>query len=349
MLKAGRELLPSILKLERLLGHGLAITDEILVERVNAAIQRQLATFNVQILPIDTNRVDWPRLIEDAAGRQPPFEAGKDEKGFRDALIAETFVQLVGNSPKSPTTCRIVLVTSDGLLATTVEMRTSMAANVRILRSLDELRILINTVVGDVTEEFVKSIQEIAKGCFFIKDNQNSLYYKAKVADQIISRFDSELKTRPVGSEVRKNGTWLLSAPRFINKKGQRIHWVSTILVEARATRNETYNSSLADAILGNLFSNKPPKASLTSKSPFGFYSSIPDDLSVQVSPLSGFITGDKAFEPKHETRELVVAEGQSVFEVHWSVTVTKSGKLVRPSIDDILFKETTWAGGPDT
>lgn len=94
------ELLQSIEKLERLLGHRLNITERIIKERVNAAVETQIQNLGLEPLEFDSTRVDWTRLILDACYRRPPFEDSEREKGFRDSLIVETFLQLVENSPK---------------------------------------------------------------------------------------------------------------------------------------------------------------------------------------------------------------------------------------------------------
>ncbi len=360
MLEAGRQLLPPLQRLERLLGHSLGISEEILTERVGAAIEKQLATLDLKVLPIDTSRVDWRRLIEDAAGRRPPFEPGKHEKGFRDALVAESVIQLIHDSPKSPTACRVALVTADGLLASTVETRTSEAANVRILRSLDELRDLVNTVVADVTEDFVKAIRELAELCFFVKGDENSLYYSAKVRDQVASRFGSELRSTPPRAEARKNGTWFVSPPRFSKKRGQRVHWVSTVRVAAKAIRNEAYTDYDLGSIGGTVVSGLPQNVVISpttqprnhallpsSYISFGQPSKDMATLYTMAFPGGESLRGLGDLQPVSRTREVVVAEGQSVFEVFWSVTVTARRKLVNPAVDDVRHVETTWEGGP--
>jgi hypothetical protein len=54
------------------------------------------------------NKKPNPKLTLDAAYRKPPLKDGETEKGFRDRIIVETFLQLVDDSPKTPTICRIV-------------------------------------------------------------------------------------------------------------------------------------------------------------------------------------------------------------------------------------------------
>ena len=361
MLEAAQKLLPSVQRLERLLGHGLAISEEILADRVSSAIERQLATLDLQVLPLDPGRVDWPRLIEDAAGRRPPFQAGEHEKGFRDALILETVVQLIDDSPKSPKACRIALVTADGLLASTVEAQTKDAGNVRILRSLDELRDLVNTIVADVTEDFVNAIREVAQACFFVKDDEDSLYYSAKVYDQIASRFATELGGKPLGADARRNVAVNIGPPRFSKKNRQRVHWVSTIRVSAKALRDETpagsepgrmgdiifsTSSSSPDAVflsaLQGLYSKAQPSI-------HEFYSDVWKDMPAMRALTafgSGTRGGSAVGQPGVRTHDVVVAQGESVFEVSWTATVTSRKKLVHPVVDDIRHVETTWTVG---
>ena len=126
-------LLPNLEKLERLLGHKLNVTPDILATRVEAAINDQIENMSISVLDLDTNAVDWPTVITRAVRREPPFEAGDTETGFRDCLIAQTFFQLVRNSPTTPGRCRLAVVTSDKRLAEYVHEGTNEAKNVRVL------------------------------------------------------------------------------------------------------------------------------------------------------------------------------------------------------------------------
>ena len=102
MQQGALKLLPNLEKLERLLGHRLNITSDILATRVEAAINDQIEEMSITVLDLDTNAVEWPTVITRAVRRDPPFDAGDTEKGFRDCLIAQTFFQLVRDSPTTP-------------------------------------------------------------------------------------------------------------------------------------------------------------------------------------------------------------------------------------------------------
>ncbi|HEV8398138.1 MAG TPA: hypothetical protein VGQ37_27875 [Vicinamibacterales bacterium] len=348
MIEAAKELLPATVKLERLLGHGLAITPEILQDRVDAAITKQIESLNLVVLTVDHAQVDWARLVADSANRIAPFEPGKHEKGFRDSIVVETFVQLVNTSPRSSGACRIALVTGDELLASAVGSRTQ-AANVRVLRSLEELKDFINLVVSDVTEEFINRIRDAATALFFTKDDQSTLYYESGLQPSLTAAYAKELQALPDGATSRKNGTWFIGPSRFSHKKAQRVHWVTSIRVEAKANRQE----AMPEASLPSS-AQAPSSITLTPATPrWSLPSSIsslgsPTTLvtaSIQARPLSDYVlklTNTGLFA---ETRDILVASGQTVLEASWSVTVTATGKLLNPTVDDHRHVETTWDG----
>lgn len=116
MQKRALELMPAIAKVEKLLGHNLAITQQTLIDGVEKAISERQGRPGFVALPLDYARVDWSELALDAVYRRPPFQDGETEKGFRDRVVVESFLQLVADSPKTAAVCRIVLVSGDTLV-----------------------------------------------------------------------------------------------------------------------------------------------------------------------------------------------------------------------------------------
>ena len=180
MRQAAIGLLPNVEKLERLLDHNLNITPDILEMRVGEAIERSLKFREIRVLPLSVENVDWTQLILNSAYRKPPFEKGQYEKGFRDAIIVETFLQLVDQSPKTPEICRLALVSKDNLLREAVKARTESNINVKLVATIGELEGLINTLVANVTEEFIETIREKADNLFFQTNDNDTLYYKER-------------------------------------------------------------------------------------------------------------------------------------------------------------------------
>ncbi len=101
MNKKGNELLPHIQKLEKLLGHNLNITKEIIEDRILETVKKQLISLQIETIKIDIAKVDWELIIHNSLNRQIPFEDNEKEKGFRDALILECLKQIISNSPKT--------------------------------------------------------------------------------------------------------------------------------------------------------------------------------------------------------------------------------------------------------
>src|SRR4051812_17502643 len=90
-------------------------------------------------LGLDAATVDWPALIRRAVYREPPFSTGQ-EKGFRDSVLLEQFVQLASGLPRSSNSCRVHLLTSDALLTAAAVERASDWSNVSVVTDLDALR-----------------------------------------------------------------------------------------------------------------------------------------------------------------------------------------------------------------
>src|SRR5205814_2305993 len=116
----------------------------------------------------------------------------------------------------------------------TIHERTKNQSNVRILSSLEDLKSLINTLAAEISEEFVTRIQAKAQTYFFDGAQKTTLFYKHQIRDAIEEKFNKELRAVPEGAQTRENGTWYISAPRFVKKIGQRVSWASRITVDGK-------------------------------------------------------------------------------------------------------------------
>lgn len=352
MLRQGLGLLQPIQKLERLLGHNLNITEAIIQSRVRETVERQLGEYGIQVFILAVDKVDWYEVMLNAAYRRPPFERSEKEKGFRDAVVAESFLQIVGASPATPRVCRVTLVTGDKLLGDAVRDTTVNCSNVRVLETLEEVKSLINTLVAAVSEDFVEKIQDRAKQYFFEPEEEGALYYKESICERIERKFDDELSSLPADATRRENGKWYISSPRFIKKEGQRVFWVTRISVEAAAYKYLSIGSSLtldAGQIKGGIQSGSLLSGRLQSPSsirvePEGAYSGLyglPSRIgapSGQLFVSTGSPVGLDA--PWNKTR---IATGKSIFEVTWSVSVSMDQRFTAPKVENIEFIETSW------
>lgn len=331
------KLLPALKKLETLLGHSLNITEDILKQRVKEAVRYQIDEFGFKVLSIDTNNVDWNELILRAAYRKPPFEPGEKEKGFRDVLIGQAFLQLVEVTPTTPSICKNVIVTVDGLLRDYLEEKTKSLTNVRILASINELEGFINTLVSTVTEEFVKEISEKAEKYFFEKENQTTLYYREHIRDKILEKYSHELSAILSPDLVRENGTWWISAPIFKKKERQRVHWITHISVDATLSRYEYQVPSLGLLSGSPLSQPIPPRSS--SLLSIAQRLAAPASTGLLPSKTSPSLAESLAVQP----RKIEVNKGKTSFEVYWSVNITQNKRLTSPKIEKIQFGGTKW------
>jgi len=324
MRKKGDELLPSLGKIEKLLGHNLGITKDIIEARIDEAITKSVTKYKLEIEETPHDKIDWEEIIKCASFRLPPFEDSNKEKGFRDALILETVMQLIATSPKSVSICRIIFITNDKLLSDAFNSKTEGRTNVRLLNSIEELESLINTLDSQIKEELINVISEKAHVLFFLKGDENTLYYKEKIWGAILEKYPKEISELPPNTDKRENNQVWISKPGFIKKEKQKFFWKTAITVDVKAmitkyAYNPVFPSSGLSGLAGGISSIFNP----SSTSLYG-------------------INRDRA-EPVQSSQE-VVSTGKSKFEVIWSVILTQSKTLKTPKIESINFIETTWA-----
>lgn len=349
MINKGRVFLEPLQKLEKLLGHNLNITREIIEMRINDVIEKQIKEYNIQEISLNIESVEWKQLCFDSVYRHPPFENSEKEKGFRDALISETFFQIVSSSPSTPTICRIVFITGDGRLSEHIISKTSGQKNVKVLSSIEETKNLINTLASEINEETIKKLRDKASTYFFEYNNEKSLYYKEEIDKNIINKFQFELFEYPSYADVRKNIKWVISHPRFIRKERQKVYWISQIKVKAEAYKYSVEEfpqfdfgaSIIGKGKLADIEKTLTKKYLLSlglggmSLGKYGLANKpgeIPPDLYNSLGKQNQI--------PK---QEILISQGASIFEVEWNVTVSIKDKFTSSKITDIKFKETYW------
>jgi hypothetical protein len=310
MNKKGNELLPNVQKLERILGHNLNISSEIIRSRIDETIKKQLEKYQIHTAKTDTTKVDWETLINKALNRQPPFEDNEKEKGFRDALILECLMQLIKNSPTTKSICRIAFISNDGLLNVAATQATSSASNVNVFSNIDELVSLINILTSQITEETITSISAESGKLFFTKDDETSLYFTEGVRKKITEDYATQLSAKQEGADKRENGSWWINKPGFEKKDKQRVFWKSIIEVDFEEFKTSIESSSTKSIL----------------------------DLIQKKESTNPFLSTSA---PSFQTKKEKVGEGKTRFEVLWSVTLTTNKKLKNPKVDSIKYVDT--------
>lgn len=346
MQKRALELLPTIAKLEKLLGHNLNITQKLLIDSVETVVSQRLGELDLLSLPLDYPNVDWHQVFLDSVYRRAPFKDGETEKGFRDRIVVECFLQLVASSPKTAAVCRVVLVSNDGLVTQAVKARTAELENTAVLSSLEELKGLINTLVSRADEAFLALLKPKAEKLFCIPDDESTLFYKERVREKLNEKFAKELAAPPPGAANRKNGTWHVSSPNFVQKTGHRIQWISRITIDAKASKapntaglnlaNSLFANPLKDFTLTNPQS-QPPVNYINALS-YGF-----EGLNAQVPMYYNLADPDYTKISYAAQTPVVTHKGRDIYEVLWGADVTTRKELRRPSVDEVKHVESVW------
>jgi len=215
---------------------------------VRAKMDRWVNEMHASILPTPTSSIDWQLLISNAVWRKPPFIEGKDrdsEKGFRDALILETFAASVIAEPK----VNAVLITGDTVLRSAAKARLKKTLNASIYESLEEFSSVLRLLDQELTEEFVRSIQRKARRKFYSDDDQNSLLLRERLVTKIREQFEQEFEPPQLRAGIRglaglggissaKPGVWKavtdesiwIKAPSFVEREDESTFvWKSSI------------------------------------------------------------------------------------------------------------------------
>jgi hypothetical protein len=352
MLRRALELLPSIQKLERLLGHNLNITEQIVTKRVAEAVDEQIRELGLMLLQFDATTIDWAAMMQNAAYRKPPFSATEKEKGFRDALIAEAFMQVVESSPMTAKICRVVLVTGDDLLTKAVQERASTRTNVRILPSIEELKSLIDTLVSEVSEDFIQQVKERAEKYFHDPNSTESLYAKEGVWEKVREQFGDALSALPTGADGRDLVKARLGAPRFSRKERQRVFWISRLSVEMNAYRYEQVESGLESWRTIEHYLPATFQKTFPNLSRFMNETDVAAGYQLPLSKYSQQLGTSMSSEipittlPARRAKSYLMS-GTIEFDITWSVSIsTARHSLSAGRIETIDHVGTTWGAG---
>jgi hypothetical protein len=348
MLQEASQMLPTIQRLERLLGHNLNITKEILDARVKEVVDRQVQQYAITVRPLSPTGVDWPRLILDAAYRRPPFQLGEKEKGFRDALILETFMQIVGSSPTSRSVARVALVSNDQLLREATQSRLGNETNIHLLESIDALKGLINTLGSAVDEEFIAAIKPRAADVFFKSGDESTLYYKASVGAELEKRLRNAAVGLPTGADKYTIERWTLGSPRFVKKQVQRIYWTTRFEAKLKALKTAPQSEWVAGGSLVTL-------GSLSGQNAFSFPTArAVNTASFQPSASPAMNVLSTTWQPSESLQfsnpsfinvaeDQLVSYGTASMDASWSLAVTTSGTLTKPRLESVEYVEVVW------
>lgn len=234
----------SVRRLEKLAGCNLGMTELQIAADVRRVASAQLETLGIHLLTIDPAKVDWLRMMDDAASRREPFESSGPEKGFRDACVLEAFSQLVDESPSHSGQCRLVLMTADKRLQEAAATRFAARANVRTLPDLAAAEDLINTLVSNVTEDFVRARRDAATTYFSDFATRTGLYFQASIEERVRTACSSDFEEQLTDTAL--SNKWSVQPAIFERKNKTRIFWTSRVQFETMIEHENRFDDAAA-------------------------------------------------------------------------------------------------------
>jgi len=320
-----REISSHLAKAERLFEAQWDITPQRVEQQIAARIAAELAERRIEVLPCTVEQVNWTELMRRSCFRELPFERGQTEKGFRDAIVCETFVQLAMGLVGRDTA---VLVSKDRLVKQYIESCAFLGDRVRVVDDLAALHFEIELRVAHVDEATQNLIEQRAQQLFFPWENredQTCLWVRERLYERIWAEHGERLKEAPTGVSSVTAGQELSNA-RLVSKQGTRVHFESTYFVQTSYRYWVTATNIPQDApavaftspALQGLptFTNNIAQGGL-----FGALSSAPPGEWKQI---------DKPFKDAILTR--------------WSATFSRNRTLTHARIDELGFVESRGA-----
>lgn len=304
----GLELLPSISKLENLLGHNLGINASILDSRVEEAIRREMKTYSLNEYVLNCANVNWNDAISLATQRMPPFEKGEKEKGFRDFIVAQSFLQICKESPTTPKICRLALVTSDSLLSEYVNSIISDRMNAKVIDSIESLNSFIETMASTIGEELLKEIQGKVSKLFWDFESKNGLWQDWGLYNKIYEKLNDEFQNKPEGTSLVEHNGSSLSLPRFNKKEKQIIHWITTLTIKKAA-----------------------------------FTMDIPHLMSLSNLHVDKIMGAPTILNTNLDQFKRKTHEGEFIVDIHWHTTITTAKTIKNPKFDYFELRESKW------
>ena len=324
---------------------------------VMARIESEIQKHGLQVLKPALDRIAWESVVQDAAERNAPFSSGKDEKGFRDRVIGETFLQAI--TEPSPDR-RFVLITNDGGLGDWVRARIAGRTGVLVLADFEQLLAFLTALATQQDEAGAISLQVAAAERFYKPDDPKSLFDEWNLSRELGTRSPPELLIAPPGTN-RRQEEFSIASPEYIkHERHNRIHWLSRVTVEVTYSEFGIFTPHQPFRIPGLLSPQLPqPSSGTRVVAPL-----VPSTSTVIPQPWSAKSVmnlglGEQAHsyyvpwsaksvmnlglgEQAHSYYEKVIRKGTCEFKVGWSA-VEKDGELVDPRLETIEPGPVIW------
>ncbi|MFT4511297.1 PIN domain-containing protein [Caballeronia sp. 15711] len=342
-----RHVLTPTKQAEQLFGANWEISQETIDASIASRIDQQLAAYKISVRACNAALVDLNKITHDAAFRVPPFEPGPTEKGFRDAILCETFYQLAKSLSGNETA---VLVSDDKRVQLAVSARMPTA---RVLENIEGLRDEINLRVGNVDAQTASLIENKASKLMFDfsnVDDQTALWSRENLHTRIWAKYQQEINELWDNSNASATENFL-APTRLVKKEGTRVFFSTLYTANGQATVWVPDPSPSKPPIAGGMFGlgnqsdsmnddyrrlsalvNANPVADSTHLT--SYYGN--DSGKALMTPLTTAVA-TLLTAPQHGKWVTVPVPAANV-SILWSATLSKQMRLTRAKVDDFLL-----------
>lgn len=145
-------------KVPKIFAGALSIDQDKVQAQISGVVGEAFRQTGLQVIECAYDDVNWRQLVHAAGYRRAPFDPDpKKEKGFKDAIIAETFIQLCKRLDFRAGDGAI-MVTDDEMLRENVTNQVG-ASGPLVVRDLDALSNELNFMVSDIESGTANELQ----------------------------------------------------------------------------------------------------------------------------------------------------------------------------------------------
>lgn len=242
--------------------------DDELRARIKQKFDQWVDENGVTTIEARPDLIDWAALIKGAVYRLPPFEPAEDdtekessEKGFKDALILETLVQIENDNASHS----VVLITKDKLLR---EAALGRMKSRLVFDSISSFKAHLIQLRDQNSESFALSVAQAARDAWDTSKQPN-LFDQLKVAEHVQNEFAATLANPPVrmpdGMLSRSHfaqqanvriplggEATIVSPPEYLGERAGRWEWKTDVeLSQLFQKRSFHPDSGLSPHLLG--------------------------------------------------------------------------------------------------
>lgn len=342
MIAEAQKIYPQVAKLEKLLGQSF-VNHDLILSRISAIIDDEIASHNIQVLNVDYTRVDWDKLVDNALFRQAPFSADVSDKGFKDAVILEAICQLSSKLPPEQEKAILCVVCNDERLIEGINARLPDGHAVQICRTFGDLTTVLSAVRSNISQEVADAFVAQAD-ILFAKSGADSLQEKWEVRAFATGRSKSVL-----AKEYDLVVGGILHAKTALTEKVRtKIRFRTVVALAVTAKHYETKTILPQNQLQSGIAVGQPwaDSATLAAQQATNALSASVAGFTPNVTnALYGITAGDRIYQaPPAQQLFLNLHEGTWSIVVDWTATVSASTDLTDIELSQISAGKFDWS-----